>query len=813
MNRPENVQWEFGSFRLDAAQRLLFREEELVPLSRKAIEILAILVERHGQLVEKEELMRLVWPDSFVEESNLAVHISQLRKTLGEANGENRIETIPRRGYRFLGAVERRAEAGEAAHSGSEAGILKEDEASGPPIVAESGAGGAGDTAADGGGKEAEARTSRRWLRTAAGLATVLAIGLGVWAAVRIRGRHLVSDRAPGAATGAGVKNSIVLGPIANNTGDAVFDTTLREAMVIELEQSPVLSLIPEERLQQSLKLMGKPPETPITADLARELCERTGGSAVLDGWIARLGVQYVIGVRAVNCRTGDHLADLQTTASGKDLVLKAVGDMTGQLRTKLGEGLSTVQKFDTPIEEATTSSLEALQAYSMGRELMVQKGESPACVPFFQKAIRLDPEFAVAYAALGNAYSNLNETGLAAENIRKAYELRSKVSEHERLYIESHYYQFVTGDLTKASRVYETWATTYPNDQAPRTNLAVIYSDLGKFDQSLEQAKEAVRIAAHDRQSYANLVDAYLLLNRTSEANAIAQQALQQNMDSSNLRLYLYDVAFLEQDASAMERQMTWASGEPGVEDAFLNDDADVLAVEGKLAEARAKTARAVEAAKRADEKETAAGYDLDEAQREAAFGNAAEAVKAAEAALALAGDRDTKFGVGVALALAGDTKKAETLSAQMEKDFPDDTIVQDVYLPTIRGEIAVKEKDPSRAVKTLETATPYELSISGGLLPVFVRGLAYLEARDGRSAAAEFQKLIDHPGIVLNAPIAPVARLELARAYLAENDRVRAQAAYEDFLNRWKDADAEIPILREAQEEYAKAFKTAGK
>ncbi len=537
-------------------------------------------------------------------------------------------------------------------------------------------------------------------------------------------------DRRAGPLETIGEKDRIALGEIANNTGEPVFDTTLREAVAIELEQSPYLSLISDERMQQSLRLMGKPANTVLTPDLSRELCQRNGGEAVLDGWIAKLGTQYVLGIRAVNCRTGDHLGDLQTTAAGKELVLKALGDLTGQLRTKLGESLSTVQKFDTPIEEATTSSLEALQAYSIGRQTMVQKGESAECVVFFQRAIHIDPGFAIAYAALGNAYSNLDETGLASESTRKAYELRAHVSEHERLYIESHYYQFVTGDLVKASQVYELWAATFPNDEAPRTNLAVIDSNLGKFDRSLELAQEAVRIASHDGQSYANLVNAYISQNNPDQANAVAKQAMSQNLDSSQLRLYLYDVAFLQQNSAAMQQQMTWASGEPGVEDAFLDDQANDLAAVGQLAQAKEFTGRATEAAKRADEKETAAGYEVNEAQREAEFGNDAEAQRAAESALTLAKDRDTKYGAAVAFALSGAVDRAQSLAAQLDKDFPNDTFVQYLYLPTIRGAIAVSQKDPRARIQALEAARPYEVGVVGGLLPVYIRGLAYLEA-----------------------------------------------------------------------------------
>lgn len=825
MNRPEDARWKFASFMLDTAQCLLFRNGELVPLSRKATEILAILIEKHGQLVEKDELMRRVWPDSFVEDGNLNVHVWQLRKTLGEEGGDCRIETISRRGYRFIGAVERESAIEErvvpapnapVSHSEPEDGLAApesvrpgpENGRSGPenveagnPIKESSGVSNA---------PAAPNLNSRSPLWAMTGLATALVVGLLV---IGLRFRQKAAGDAgqkPAVSVQAGERNWIVLGDVANNTGDPVFDTTLHEAMEIELEQSPYLSLIAEERMKQSLRLMGKPTAMALTPELIRELCQRNDGEAVVNGSIAKLGSEYVLGVRAVNCRTGDHLSDLQTTAASKELVLKALGDITGQLRAKLGESLGTVQKFNTPIEEATTSSLEALQAYSIGRQTMIQKGESGAGVPFFQQAIRLDPGFAIAYAALGNAYSNMGETGLAAKNIRKAYELSTHVSEHERLYIESHYYQFVTGDLIKASQIYELWAATYPNEEAPRTNLAVIDSDLGKLDRSLEMAKEAVSIAPHDGQSYANLVDAYNFVNNPEQANAVATQAISRNLDSSTLRLYIYDTAFLQQNTSGMEKQLTWASGEPEVEDAFLGDEADNLATTGQLVRARELTGQATEAAKRDNEKETAAGYELEEAQREAEFGNDAEARRSAEVALSLAKDRDTLYGAAVAFALAGAVDRAQTLASQLDKDFPEDTILQYVYLPSIRGAIALKQKDGARAVQALEAARPYEVGVAAELLPAYIRGLAYLDAKDGERAAIEFQKIVDHPGVVLISPIGPLARLQMGRACLMQGKSAQAEAAYEDFLNRWKNADPDIPILQEAKAEYRKQWAT---
>jgi eukaryotic-like serine/threonine-protein kinase len=792
MTRPDNLQWEFGCFRLDASQHLLFREGELVPLSRKAVDILVVLLESHGQLVEKDSLMRRVWPDSFVEESNLAVHISQLRKILGDENGACRIETIPRRGYRFVGDVTRTAPAAALPASPVpppvKAPTPEENQPSSPHAGRQS------------------PTPGRKWAFVVAAAAAML-VGVA-FVALRLGERRKSGPGAPpvAAATVPLATDSIVLADIANNSGDAVFNTTLREAMAIELEQSPYLRLVSESRIQQSLRLMGRPADEPLTGEVSRELCQRTESEAMLDGWIAKLGTQYVLGVRAINCRTGDHIADLQTTAAGKELVLQALGDITGQLRTKLGESLATVQRFDTPIEEATTPSLEALQAYSIGRATMIQKGESSSCIPFFQRAIRLDPDFAVAYAALGNAYNNLGETGLAEANTRRAYELREHVSEHERLYIEGHYYQFVTGDLTKATATYQTWAATYPDDVAPRTNLAVIWSDLGKFGPSLEQAKAALQLAPDESQNYGNLVNAYISQDRVSEAKAIIDEATARNLDSSDLRLYRYDLAFLQHDSAAIEEQMKWAAGEPGVEDIFLSHYADTLATQGRDAQAQQYIDRAVDAARRAGEAETAAGYDVDAAQREAVFGNPAEARRLAEAALALAHDRDTRYGAALAFGLAGSLGQANSLANQLNNDFPDDTFVQFIYLPAIRGAVALEQHDPARAIQALDVATPYDIGVAGGLFQVYVRGLAYLSAGDGGHAEAEFQKIAAWPGVVLASPIAPLAQLQLARAYQLQGRHADAKAAYQQFLSGWKDADSGLPVFQSAKAEAAR-------
>jgi tetratricopeptide (TPR) repeat protein len=600
--------------------------------------------------------------------------------------------------------------------------------------------------------------------------------------------------------------DTVVLADFANSTGDPVFDGTLRQGLAVQLEQSPFLCLISEQRIQQTLRLMGQSADAKLTPGIARDLCQRTGSAAVFDGSIASLGNQYVLGLKAVNCRTGDTLAEEQARATGKEQVLAAMDKAAEKLRQKLGESLSTVEKFDTPVEQATTPSLEALQAYSLGRKTLVGKGDNAAAVPLFQRALRLDPKFAMAYASLGVSYWNLGETRLAAENARKAYELRERVSERENLYIESRYYHYVTGDLEKARQAYELSAQTYPRDAATPRNLGAIYSSLGQYDKALAERREALRIDPGSGLDYAGLVGCYLDLNRLEEARATAEEAQANKLDSPDLRFNLYQLAFLHNDAARMAQQVAWSAGKPGVEDILLANETDTAAYSGRLRKAREFSRRAKASAERAEEKETAAGYDADAAVQEALFGNAAEARQHAATALGLSTGRDVQNGAALALALAGDASRAQPLADDLAKRFPEDTIVQFNYLPTLHAQLALNRNDPAKAIEDLQSAVPYELGTTGGLYPVYVRGEAYLAGHQGSEAAAEFQKILDHRGAVGNEPIGALAHLGLARAFALQGDTAKARAAYNDFLTLWKDADPDIPILRAAKSEYAK-------
>ena len=641
------------------------------------------------------------------------------------------------------------------------------------------------------------ARKSIRWAAVAG--ATIAVIGLAV-------GGLLFFSRKARALTD---KDTIVLADFTNTTGDTVFDGTLRQGLSVQLEQSPFLSLVSEQHVQQTLRLMGQPADSQLTPEIARDLCRRTQSVAVIDGSIANLGNQYVLGLQAVNCRTGDVLAEEQATADGKERVLSALGDSTAKLRAKLGETLSTVKRFDTPLEQATTPSLEALQAYSLGRGMMARDDWADA-PPLLQRAIRLDPNFAMAHARLGMSYRNLGETTTGAENMRKAYELRERASEPERFYIESHYYQIVPGNLEKARRVYELWAQTYPREYVARLNLSAVYRSFGQYDKALEEARETLRLNANS-DGYARLAGSYLNLNRLEDARTTAEEAQAKKFDSPTLHILMYQLAFLRNDAPRMAQEAAWAEGKPGVEDVLLVYEADTAAYSGQLQAARKLSRRAVASAERAEEKEEAATYEANVALREGLFGTTGEARQQAAAALGLSTGRDVQYQAALALASAQDATRAQPLADDLGKRLPEDTIVQFNYLPTTRAQIDLIHNDFARAVEALQPAAPYELGSPHGaillaLYPVYVRGEAYLAVHQGSEAAVEFQKILDHRGIVLNEPIGALAHLQLGRAYAMEGDTAKARAAYQDFLTLWKDADSDIPILKQAKAEYAK-------
>jgi serine/threonine protein kinase/tetratricopeptide (TPR) repeat protein len=603
-------------------------------------------------------------------------------------------------------------------------------------------------------------------------------------------------------------KDVVVLVDFDNKTGDAIFDDALKQALAVELGQSPFLNVLSDRKVSETLQMMGRPANQRITADVGRELCLRTGSKAVLGGTISSLGSHYLIDLNAAACSTGDTLAKEQAEATGKEDVLKALGQASSRLRSKLGESLPSVQKFDVPIE-ATTSSLEALKNYSMGVTVGREKGDAPS-VPFLKRAIELDPNFPMAYAGLAVSYGNLGQPSLALEYASKAYQLRDRVTERERLRITADYFN-ATGDREKEMQTYELWIANYPRDYVPHNNSGARYSDMGQYEKALAEFREAVRLEPGDVIGRSNVAAMYINLNRLEEAKSTLEQALADRLDSGDLRIQMYFLAFLRIDAQQMEQELAWGAGKPGDEDRLLSAQSDTDAYYGRVNKARDFSRRAVDSATRADSRETAALWQAVAALREAEIGNTDSAKQGVMAALALSRGRDVKVLAALTFGRVGEIPRAKALAEELEKNYPTNTALRLYWLPTINAALELNQGDWSRALVQLEAAAPYELGapaplLTGTLYPAYLRGEAYLLAHNGSAAAAEFQKVLDHRGIVLNFVTGAMAHLRISRAYAMAGGTAKAKAAYQEFFTLWKDADPEIPILREARAEYAK-------
>jgi tetratricopeptide (TPR) repeat protein len=618
-------------------------------------------------------------------------------------------------------------------------------------------------------------------------------------------------------------KDTVVLADFDNKTGDPVFDDTLKTALSVSLNQSPFLNVLPDSRVAETLKLMTRPANTRLTPDIAREVCLRAGVKAYIAGSIASLGNEYVLGLKAVNCQTGDTLAQNQVTAPSKEKVLNTVGDATGQLRGQLGESLTQAQKRTIPLEQETTSSLEALQAYSLALEISSEKG-SASTVPQLQRAIQLDPNFAMAYRRLARAYGSLGQLERSSEYMTKAFELREHASEHERLLITGDYYRNVIHDLPKAQADGEEIISRYPRDFRELGNLSNTYVQLGEFEKAVRVSQQAMDLNPDVGNSYTNLANQFLALGRFDESRRVIERAESRKFDNVVQRTTTYMLAFVAGDAAGMSRESQWIEDHPDVKDNGLSLRSDTEAFAGHLGKARELTRQAGDAAVAADNHENAGiGWGM-AALREAAFGNVGEVGQAAAQALKMAPNAQSVVVLdALAYAMAGDTARAQQSAAELEKEYPSDTQLHSLWLPAIRAQLALDHKDPAAAIESLQPATgPIEygsipsVNQVSCLFHTYVRGQAFLAAGRGSEGAAEFQKIIDHPGIVNNCWTGALARLGVARANAlqaktssgadADAARVRALAAYREFLTLWKDADSGIPIYKQAKSEYAK-------
>jgi len=745
-------------------------------------------------LVTPDEILEAIWTDTYVNPEVLRKYVLEIRKALGDKPGDPRfVETVPKRGYRFIApvgdesplATSQPAEASPNSITKAEVQPFVLDESQLEPPAAD---------------------LARTWTRSG----KIWRIGALLIAVVLVVLVVLGSYKRPVRASGLTNKDTVVLAEFANTTGDAVFDGTLRQGLAAQLEQSPFLSMLSDRRIAQTLSLMTKPEDTRLSPDVAREICQRTTSAATIEGSIARLGRNYVIGLRAINCNTGDVLAEEQVTADSKEKVLVALGGAATKLRTRLGESLASVQNYDMPAQSVTTPSLEALQAYSAGLRALTLNNDYPMTIIHLQRAIQLDPDFAAAHELLGNAYFSEGEISRAAESMTKAYTLRERVSERERLSIEAYYEWDADGDLESARKTVAIWSATYPRDWSAANGMGILSTNLGDYERALPALRDATEFAP-DGMSYANLVIAYTNVNRLAEAKKLAQEATARGFDSPLLRQAMYDIDFLENDAVAMQREVSSQMGHAQAEDTMLFAESDTAAYSGKFAKARELTHRDVESAAHADEKEVAAGYLAQAAVREALAGNSALAQQQAQAALAQSKGRDVQGMSAVALATSGDFVRAKRLAADLSTRYPKDTIVRSIYLPLTNAVAQLHTGAANKAVAALAPSASCELgsAFANGdfdLYPPYFRGMAFLMAHNGNAAATEFQKILDHRGVVLNEEIGALAHLGLGRAYALSADKAKAKAAYQDFLKLWKGADRDIPILKQANAEYAK-------
>jgi tetratricopeptide (TPR) repeat protein len=609
-------------------------------------------------------------------------------------------------------------------------------------------------------------------------------------------------------------KDTVVIADFVNSTGDPVFDGALRQGIAVQLEQSPFLSLISEDRIQQVLHSMGQPADVRLTPQVAREVCERTASAAVLDGSIASLGSQYVLGLRAKNCRTGNILDEEQVQTARKEDVLNALGQIANKFRTRVGESLTTIEKYDTPLAEATTPSLEALKAYSAGWKVFSAAGHA-AALPLFKRAIEIDPKFAMAHVSLGRMYSGIEDPALSRESTARAYQLRDRASDREKFYITASYDMQVTGNLEKAEQTCEAWAQAYPREVSPHGFLGgIIYLPTGQYQKAAEQLKKAIELDPDFGIFYALLALSYQYVDRLPEAENTLRRAAERKLEMPDFLIQQYDIAFLKSDNAGMERTAALSRGKPGAEDWVAAHEAISLAYSGRLQEARRMSGRAVNLAQPAMHPERAALYETPAALWEGFFGNGPAARRSAIAALNLSKELYVEFGAAFALALAGDSVRSQRLADDLEKRFGEDSSARYSHVPAVRALLALNSGKPAKALKLLQIAVPFEFGAPrssshgnfGALYPVYVRGEAYLALHQGVEAAAEFQKILDHRGIVVSDPIGALAHLQLGRALAMSGDKPKAKTAYQDFLVPWKDADSNIPILKQAKAEYAK-------
>src|SRR5579862_545228 len=781
--RPQAIA--FDNFEVDLRSGEVRKNGVRIRLQAQPFKLLVLLLKSAGDVVTREEICRELWTeDTFVDfDHSLAAAVNKIRESLGDsADNPRYIETLPKRGYRFVGKIRPEAPVVMPAREAQEHIELQ-------PVAAPAKRENGDSTWTAGVGKR------RRFTRQAAsGIALMAVMAIAVsW----------IYNRKPHALT---PKDTIVVADFTNATGDPVFDGALRQGLSVQLEQSPFLSILADEQVQETLERMGRKPDAGLTPEIAREVCQRTSSGVVLDGTIAQIGSRYQLTLRASNCADGKSIASDEVLAKNKDSVLDALSMASSDIRKKLGESLASIQKYDAPLQQATTSSLEALRALSLSVPHPMDSG-----LPFLKRAVELDPHFAVAYVQLSDVYDAAGESELAAEYAQKAFDNRAQASERERLNILETYYYATLGDTDRELSVYPVWQQTYPREAGPWVDSSDAHNSLGEYELALQEAQQAIQLAPNGYTPYNNACSALLGLNRREDAEQLARQALGRGVDAPALHLLLYQIAFLENNEKEMQSQLVPLSGTADSGAALaLFAQARTEAYAGRLRNSLELSNKGVEIARRAQFHELAAQGKIAEALLEAEFGDPRRATEMASAALTISSGRNAMLLGALAFARSGDTVRAQALANELDRRFPSNTRIQRYWLPTIRASIELYRKNPAKALLVLRDVS-YELGdlsiVGDNLYPVYIRGQAYLGNHEGKEAAAEFEKFLEHSGIVLNSPLGVLARLGLARAYSQQNDKAKAVRAYQDFLAIWRDADPGLPLLKAAKAEYARS------
>jgi DNA-binding winged helix-turn-helix (wHTH) protein len=778
-----------GDFEFDPRAYELRRSGRSLKLERIPLEILLFLIEQRDQLVTREQIAERIWgKNTFLDTDNsINGAIRKIRQVLNDDPENSRfVQTVTGRGYRFVAPTE--------GISGSGRSVLEIPSVSANRAI------------------EVPGLRGRRWLVLAGICAALMIAAITAyfgWSRGRAgRSPAKTESQPPLTVPKLTEKDIVVLADFENKAHDPVFDYALKQGLSVELTQSPFFNVASDVQVGEILRRMGRSRHDRLTLDVGKEVCSRIGGKAILAGSISTLGKQYVVGLQAISCADGEILAAAQTSAANKESVLKALDSVTSQVRGRLGETLPSLERYNFPIA-ATTKSLEALKAFSSGLKTERDYGPNGA-IPFYRYAIQLDPDFALAYATLGRAYEDFGEDDQAVRNYARAFELRDRLSEREKYFISTLYYESVPGDLQKAKEVGELWTSTYPRDEYAREKLATVYNDLGETEKAYDHAREALRLDPESEINVFNAAFGAITLDRMDEASRILQTAQSQGLDGEAIHLILYPFAFRRGDTAGMERQVAWSIGKAGLEADLLCQHSETEAYYGRFREAQELSRRSAKSAMRAGAKEMAATCALVSTLVALEIGRTSSATEATRSALTLPLTRNLKILSAFVLARTGEATRARELIKDIENKNPSNTLVNSYWEPTIAASLDLDVANPQEALSELEIVAPYELSQAGQLCtymyPTYLRGQAYLATGNGRAAAAEFKKILDHPGIVLDGIVGALARLQLGRAYAMSGDAVSAKAAYQNFLALWKDADPDIPILMQAKAEYAK-------